>query len=869
MLKKRYRSAKQVDGIIDLERLRSGPPKCLERNPDLFFDLTFLSEDLRGMLGALSRRFSEDRIEGNGLFLAEAVKGLGKSHALLTAYHLFANPNPAKRWMQTQGYTWTPPQDPVIIIKKFTDEYLPFDALWSAISQEFHAEWNPKHPPSLDELRAALASKKLILIFDELERGITNIADLARRSQNLSFLQMLSEEANRSNQVTIFAAIYDGSVEPGSTLKRVARVELRFRKPEDRANIVRHRLFTNAESYDPSAADALIRSYINTWDRLGVKTSDDYLSRLKNAFPFLPGLMELIFDRISGSGGFQGTRGALGLLAAMLDASTSGSYLITAGHCNLSDRACADRLQDLDPAGNLINCAQGNLQDLRKQPLAESLASAVLLASLTPGVKGLTREELVRQVMAPGYDPNQFEGTFQAFRTYGSYFHEREGRFFFDLEENENAKVEIEALRLNDERAREEVKTIWKQDLFREVQQVVFFTEPEATKTALDHLTKNPLRFVLSPRRLSSVERHAIYFGSELRNQIVLLEPREDTAHLLNNRDILTAAKRAIAASNLAPTASTSERRNRYENISTQERRNVRDFIKTAGLVYVRVEAWGDRHEDSVFELESLGQAWDKQAILEHLRKQIYPRTLLGEHLKERLQSFHGMTISQVDRIYRNTLGYPVPLAVPDVSDAIVVLVEDRNCILGLQHQRRNFCGERVDLGAGELPLAVLAAPWPAAPPVPAHEPPTPTQPGPPAKTASPIPVPESPGRSPSFDERVTPSCRSKGELRQALAGKLSDVEGQAIQSARFQIFARYEKASLADYPSALRGGLTDSGDLEVQIDLTIPGPMDKARVETLCESLPTLASGTYSSRVRIIIRTHPESDSAGDGGQG
>jgi hypothetical protein len=94
-------------------------------------------------------------------------------------------------------------------------------------------------------------------------------------------------------------------------------------------------------------------------------------------------------------------------------------------------------------------------------------------------------------------------------------------------------------------------------------------------------------------------------------------------------------------------------------------------------------------------------------------------------------------------------------------------------------------------------------------------------------------------------------------------------VEGQAIQSARFQIFARYEKASLADYPSALRGGLTDSGDLEVQIDLTIPGPMDKARVETLCESLPTLASGTYSSRVRIIIRTHPESDSAGDGGQG
>jgi hypothetical protein len=553
----------------------------------------------------------------------------------------------------------------------------------------------------------------------------------------------------------------------------------------------------------------------------------------------------------------------------MLDASTSGSYLITAGHCNLSDRACADRLQDLDPAGNLINCAQGNLQDLKKQPYAEPLASAVLLASLTPGIKGLTREELVRQVMAPGYDPNQFEGTFQAFRTYGSYFHEREGRFFFDLEENENAKVEIEALRLSDERAREEVNTIWKQDLFKEAQQVVLFTEPEATKTALDHQAKNSLRFVLSPRRLSSVERHAIYFGSELRNQILLLEPRDETTHHLNNRDILTAAKRAIAAASLAPSASTSERRNRYENISVQERRNVRDFIKTAGLVYVRVEEWGERHEDSVFELESLGQAWDKQAILEHLRKQIYPRTLFLEHLKERLPSFYGMTIAQVEQIYKKTLGYPVPIMVPDVSDAIVALVEDRNCILGLQHQRRNFCGERVDLGAGEMPLAVLATPWPAVPPVPAHEPSSPIPPGLPAKTSAPIPVPEPPGHSASFDERVTPSCRSKGELRQALAGKLSDVEGQAIQSARFQIFARYEKASLADYPSALRGSLTDSGDLEVQLDLTIPGPMDKAKVESLCESLPNLVNGTYSSRLRIITRTHPERDSAEDGGQG
>jgi hypothetical protein len=311
MLKKRYRSAKQVDGIIDLERLRSGPSKCLERDPDQFFDLTYPSEDLRAMLQALNPRFSSKEVEGNGLFLAEAVKGLGKSHALLTAYHLFASAEPAKKWMKKHGYSWAPPNKPVIIIKKFTDEYLPFDSLWTALAPELNVKWDPSHQPSLDELRTALSDKHLILIFDELERGISNIMDPAKKSQNLSFLQMLSEEANRTNRVTLFAAVYDGTIEPGSTLKRVPRIELRFRKPEDRAAIVRHRLFVNADSYDRSAAEALIRSYVNTWSRLGINTSDEYLTRMKNAFPFVPGLIELIFERTGSSGGFQGTRGPL------------------------------------------------------------------------------------------------------------------------------------------------------------------------------------------------------------------------------------------------------------------------------------------------------------------------------------------------------------------------------------------------------------------------------------------------------------------------------------------------------------------------------------------------------------------------------
>lgn len=334
------------------------------------------------MLRSLSQRFGQGSVASadspGGLVLAEGVKGQGKSHALLLAYHLFASPELARSWMESHGYAWAPPSDVRVLVEKFTDQYLPFDSLWTYIGEKLGAAWSQDHPPSLNELRDALHGRHLLLVFDELERGITNIGDPARQSQNLSFLQMISEEANRSYQVTLVAAVYNGAVEPGVTLKRIPRVELRFRKAEDRAAIVRHRLFSNAATYDRKAADDLIQSYANAWRRIGVQVKDDYLARLRTSFPFLPELIDLIFERMGGGQAFQGTRGALGLLGAMLDAAGTKVGLLTSAHCKLTDPACADRLQDLirpEPQSHVqpgicVSCRTSHTPEPLRQPLS-------------------------------------------------------------------------------------------------------------------------------------------------------------------------------------------------------------------------------------------------------------------------------------------------------------------------------------------------------------------------------------------------------------------------------------------------------------------------------------------------------------------
>src|SRR5713226_5830610 len=167
MLRKRHTSVQDLDGVIDLERLRSGPPSSLERDARKFFELTYPSEDVHAVLRGLCRRFGKEG--GPGTILAQSVKGLGKSHTLLMGYHLFVNTSEARTWMTKLGYEWSPPSDTEVIVHKFTDQSMPADALWLLMGQRLGQQWSDERPPDIEDFRAAVKSKHLILILDELE----------------------------------------------------------------------------------------------------------------------------------------------------------------------------------------------------------------------------------------------------------------------------------------------------------------------------------------------------------------------------------------------------------------------------------------------------------------------------------------------------------------------------------------------------------------------------------------------------------------------------------------------------------------------------------------------------------------------------
>lgn len=846
-----------VEGIVDLENLRSSGGKHLEAKPKEFLDLTYPTSDIRFVLENLHRRFAEKEPSA-GLYLFEGYKGSGKSHLLLLIYHLSQNRDLAKEWFSRHGIVCSLPDGIEVVVHKFTD--FPLYALWDLISKsETTSSPSSRARPNLDQIRKAIKGRKIFLILDELEMGIRSIADKAVQDQNLSFLQMITEEAERSEtrNITIFASIYSSAQEPGATLKRVPRIDVKFSDASDRTRIVLHRLFENSDSVDKKKMEGVLTSYRNGWKSKGIRTNDDYLARLQSAYPFSPELLQLIQEQARNL--FQGTRGALGLLGTMVKAAHKKTDLITTAYASISDRAILSRLIDLDPGMTIVKCAQSDLADLGKQRFAGEIVSSVLLATLASGGKtrGMTEEQVSLQVLKPGDDVNEFRGAIKAFLKYGTYFHEQEGVFFFDPEEKPNAKIEYKSLSVEPSKALAKAFEFWTAEMFNDRDAVVF-QNLEQAQAELRLKDSRRLRYVLAPKQLSAEDRHGLYFGQTNRNLIVLLEPRNKDFDALKNGDILKWAQRYIAASDLQMSAGTIDRKRQFERIAKEDKTYILDAYRKAGFSFICIQKYGSKPEEDRFEIEPLGNASSRAEVESKLSQDFFPVQLFAEHIRDRLADFMGKRLKEIERTYRETLGYPMPTHATSVRGAVISLCVNRE--IGLRHEKDSACGRRPSLSESEWPDVVISEPFPDKAASRGLDL------GDTTRTQSPAETPEGgtaggageaapatpPAEQPIILSLETPFVRSAGSLRQEIAVILSAHAERTVKEVTFRIFYEKKSADLGSLPTGLRGAMSGLGNITADLTITRNGDFSKSEIEQMAESLPQFPEGDYKAEVKV-----------------
>lgn len=250
-----------LHGIVSLYALLDAEsPEVFERDPARVLDATYPSAALGRLLHRLQISLYERDTDRKGNFVISGGYGSGKSHVLLTLYHLLAHPDVAHPWLAEHKLDFAPPDDAVVVLMPMTnltqpDSYAPVEYLWEPIFAAlgytgFHHTGN--NFPTVGDLRQAVAGRRVFLIIDEIERWFMPIKDRHQAEANITFLQNLNEFAkNPDNGMFVLLTLL--MLEP-RICNIVGRDDAFFDDltgAPDRRSVVLHRLVASVDRDAP------------------------------------------------------------------------------------------------------------------------------------------------------------------------------------------------------------------------------------------------------------------------------------------------------------------------------------------------------------------------------------------------------------------------------------------------------------------------------------------------------------------------------------------------------------------------------------------------------------------------------------------
>ena len=427
-----------LHGIISLYSLISDEEDAFEKAADQVLSATFPSEALLRLLQRLQVSLSDADADRKGNFVFSGGYGSGKSHLLLTLYHVLRSPTVASPWLDQHGIAFTPPSEAVVVLLPMNQLTKPdgssVDYLWEPIFEALDYtgfQHTGGNFPTAKHIEEAARGREVFLIIDEIERWyMPQQQNSAQAQANLTFLQNLTEYCEDAVN-GVFSIVTLLRLDEGikAIIDRVDAFREDLTQAPDRRQIVLHRL---VESVDPRGASDVIDAYIDQYrpvdSHLGIGDYARYRDDMLKCYPFHPVAIETVFDRYSSVASlhdtsYQNSRGALYLLAHVLRETvepSSGtdiacSDLIRVGDVSLTNARIYEDLVSLDT--QLVNIARKNTETSHEVEYADAVLATVLLHSL--GSPQATRrlgaefKDLLLGVLRPpsspagGVGPNQ------------------------------------------------------------------------------------------------------------------------------------------------------------------------------------------------------------------------------------------------------------------------------------------------------------------------------------------------------------------------------------------------------------------------------------------------------------------------------
>ncbi len=464
------------DGHLDesifaanLAEVAAGTGREIYNSPEMFFSKTYFTAGLKNIARRMVQGLNGGQDADNRVISLQTGFGGGKTHTLISLYHLAKWGKKATQSEHTNELLATTgePKFDSAHIAVFTNttndpaqgrnvDGINIKTIWGELAYQLGGKSAYEIVRVNDEKLIAPKGlfkkvleqcKPALILIDELADYCVSASAVKVEASNLSdqtvsFMQELTEAVSGADHCVLIATLPASAQElaasPVSSQiltaleNRITRVGANMKPVEDDEifEVVRRRLFENLG--DADEIERVISSYALMYQTLlteipSFAIKSEYRERLKKSYPFHPELIDMFRLRWASNPFFQRTRGVLRILAAIVsdlwrrqNSLTGSQFLIHTSDVILANVEALssqitilngpswDSVINADVSGTASNAFRidTDVKELGKYQITQGIAATVLLATF--GSKGQNKGIAIDELKLCMLKPESF-----------------------------------------------------------------------------------------------------------------------------------------------------------------------------------------------------------------------------------------------------------------------------------------------------------------------------------------------------------------------------------------------------------------------------------------------------------------------------
>jgi len=668
-------------GVIQTHKI-DAKEKRLENNPQEFLKITYPSSAIKRSIERIKEKLY--RKSNQGGFLLVGPYGSGKSHCLITLYHLFNNPKLAKNWESKWGIKLEIPDNSKSVV--ISTRRYDVDRLWEPIFKLLGKGAllkEIKRFPTTDQIEKLAETGAVAIFIDEIENWYGSFDPEKQASlieQNETFLEHLLEVAADPNKnLFVFITFLEEKEGLKKIFNRTKPVRIDVSPIEDREKVVLHRIFENVDDRDESKVSSIVEKYIEKYsDPIDIKNKYQYKRRMKRIYPFHPLLLDTLFQIYEAATERQDIRGMLGVIADAVRDTYNKKDLILLSYIDES----AFRGIDL----KLFEKYQFDLERTKDIGFAKEILKTILIFTLNEKTNGASESDILLSIFSPseGHTLNSILMDLENMYGKAHYLHKGSGNIYLLSHEIEiPALLDKEKDRIKEHDIEKRIAEIVKKNVFENRVFILGYDEiPDHSKVkivvSLSSWDGDEDKF--------NTQLNKFYKGKSWQNTYILVFPKVKTVFSF---EIKEKVKRLIAGEKLLREMRGDEES--LNKIIEDEKGSIIERIKT---YYGSLIKWVERRGELKFRL--LNVSPDINDIREKAQSD---SSLCADFIYEEIKDKpNGIRIEDLINDFRKYRKYPFVLDEETVYSAIRNLHRDKRIVIQ---------GERGKLYIEESPRTV------------------------------------------------------------------------------------------------------------------------------------------------------------------